>query len=426
MSIVDNSPRSSLLSTVSSPSPVLEESQRPTPYSDLDFDILRTIRAYNALTEEPQTTIAAVTAKPLLPEQHSKLALRCEPPQARATGRNVDLVWIPPPVPERVQKPGRRVQGSVGVRFLDKENSVAPIGSATRDAESTRRRTRLSSFSHSTGSQARSPFSNPTTAPPPKAPPKRTSVILPPGNIHHRLRQHLAICALPIPTRLRYAPNFFLHPYIDRNLNGNAGPPTPTIVRRKDDETALLSLKPKIRYLDSPDQPFRHPHRFEVVVTAPEGERHESYWNIQPCPEEAPCFHVEPARLRPIKRRRGKEKVIKPIYAYVLDRAADYRQVFCLPSIPGPHTDVPSFTRRNLALVWSSASLPLSSSETSRGPPTPGFEYQKAPRLSLRKRIFLSRKKKAEWRATLRPDPRAAALLKEAREELGDVEAPGQ
>lgn len=55
-----------------------------------------------------------------------------------------------------------------------------------------------------------------------------------------------------------------------------------------------------------------------------------------------------------------------------------------------------------------------------------GFEYQKAPRLSLRKRIFLSRKKKAEWRATLRPDPRAAALLKEAREELGDVEAPGQ
>lgn len=55
-----------------------------------------------------------------------------------------------------------------------------------------------------------------------------------------------------------------------------------------------------------------------------------------------------------------------------------------------------------------------------------GFEYQKAPRLSLRKRIFLSRKKKAEWRATLRPDPRAADLLKEAREELGDVEAPGQ
>lgn len=56
-----------------------------------------------------------------------------------------------------------------------------------------------------------------------------------------------------------------------------------------------------------------------------------------------------------------------------------------------------------------------------------GFEYQKAPRLSLLKRMFLSRKKKAEWRATqIHPDPRAAALLKEAREELGDVDAPGQ
>lgn len=86
--MVDNSPRSPLLSAVSSPSPVLEESQRPTPYSDLDFDILRTIRAYNALAEEPQTTIAAVKPKPLLPEKHLKLALRCEPPQARATTRN--------------------------------------------------------------------------------------------------------------------------------------------------------------------------------------------------------------------------------------------------------------------------------------------------------------------------------------------------
>lgn len=88
MSMVNNSPRSPLLSAVSSPSPVLEESQRPTPYSDLDFDILRTIRAYNALAEEPQTTIPAVTAKPVLLEKHSKLALRCEPPQARSTARN--------------------------------------------------------------------------------------------------------------------------------------------------------------------------------------------------------------------------------------------------------------------------------------------------------------------------------------------------
>ncbi len=196
---------------------------------------------------------------------------------------------------------------------------------ATKDAEPSRHRTRLSSFSHCTGTQARSPFSNPTTAPPPKAPSQRVSVVLPPGNIHLRLRQHLAICALPIPTHLRYAPNFFLHPYIQRKLKSNAGPPTHTVVGRKDANAALRSMKPKMRYLDSPDQPYRHPHRFEVAVTAPERERHESYWYIQPCPEEAPAFNVNPARLRPIKRRGGKWRVTKPMYAYVLDRAADFR-----------------------------------------------------------------------------------------------------
>ncbi|KAI0667979.1 hypothetical protein C8Q78DRAFT_308447 [Trametes maxima] len=381
--------------------------------NELRATILDSILALNAMSEvlpmrddnafmmqEPKTP-----GRPLLPAKVSS-------PRNRAvTFKEPEDFNARTCLPKRLEPTRERFVRS---ECADKENHQQPLGLGKKTNSS--RRARARDAAEELAQSSVSPFARLFTTP-------RVDrgavqrIIFPRPAVPPPLREqrNLQLRALPPPKTLRYAPHLTNHRLVRFGPEDKMGAPVYTFPRLNVEkyapkDTAKAVLASRRAYLLKGLGKSRH--RFEVVVRAQEFDPHPSYWYIQPCPEDAPAFNVDPASLqgkRPLKRAR-KWETSQPLVCYVLDKNADLvsrKQPLPNAILMRDQHNKP-YTMPGVCVTHGKFFVTDNIME---------FKYQKPPRLSFLQWWHLSREERKKRKVPI-PDPRAIVHLWDSRQSL--------